>query len=210
MLKQKDYIKIFLLTDFALFVLLTVLAQRTNYFPFDLTFTQALQQINFPGFAKLMEWITFLGNPQAGTVLVVITVIIFLILDKKSISLFILVSISLVAIIVEGLKTFVSRPRPDPFLIKQVFPETSLDSFPSGHVIFFMTFFGFLVFLTLKMMKKSLLRNCLLVIQISLIILIGVSRIYLGEHWLSDVLGAYLFGAIYLTLLVHFYQLKQV
>jgi undecaprenyl-diphosphatase len=79
-------------------------------------------------------------------------------------------------------------------------------SFPSGHVMFYLGFFGFIWFLAFSLMKPSMKRGFLLVFFGGLAILIGASRIYVGEHWASDVVGAYLLGTLTLAVIIQFYR----
>ena len=102
-------------------------------------------------------------------------------------------------------KDLIQRPRPTPGLVN-VFATLNSYSFPSGHVMFYLGFFGFIWFLAFSLLKPSLKRNFLLVIFGGLIVLIGVSRIYLGEHWASDVLGSYLLGSLTLVLIIQIYH----
>ncbi len=68
-------------------------------------------------------------------------------------------------------------------------------SFPSGHVMEYVMLFGLLMWLAYRCMRPGALRTLTLVGMGLLIGLVGVSRIYLGAHWLTDVVGAYLAGA---------------
>lgn len=101
-------------------------------------------------------------------------------------------------------KDLVQRPRPLPELVN-VYASLSSYSFPSGHVMFYIGFFGFIGFLACSILKPSLKRTLLLVLTGGLIVLIGVSRIYLGEHWASDVLGSYLLGSLVLVASITIY-----
>jgi membrane-associated phospholipid phosphatase len=87
-----------------------------------------------------------------------------------------------------------------------VFDTLGSYSFPSGHVMFYTGFFGFIWFLAFTLLKISWKRTLLLVIFGSLVLTIGVSRIYLGEHWASDVVGAYLLGSLVLIGVIQFYR----
>jgi undecaprenyl-diphosphatase len=79
-------------------------------------------------------------------------------------------------------------------------------SFPSGHVMFYTGFFGFIWFLAFTLLKPSLTRNLLLIFFGSLVLLVGASRIYRGEHWASDVLGAYLLASLTLVVIIQIYR----
>jgi undecaprenyl-diphosphatase len=72
--------------------------------------------------------------------------------------------------------------------------------------MFYVGFFGFLWFLAFTLLKQSWRRTFLLIMYGSLILLVGVSRIYLGQHWASDVLGAYLLGSLTLVVIIQFYR----
>jgi undecaprenyl-diphosphatase len=99
----------------------------------------------------------------------------------------------------------IQRPRPTGDLVAVV---SMLDSysFPSGHVMFYIGFFGFLFFLTFTLLKHSWMRSLLLTLFGGLIVLVGISRIYLGHHWASDILGASLLGGLTLTFILQFYR----
>jgi undecaprenyl-diphosphatase len=79
-------------------------------------------------------------------------------------------------------------------------------SFPSGHVMFYTSFFGFLFYLSYTLLKPSWKRSLLLLLFGGLIILVGPSRIYLGNHWASDVFAAYLVGSLILLGVIALYN----
>jgi undecaprenyl-diphosphatase len=101
-------------------------------------------------------------------------------------------------------KSLIQRPRPTPDMVN-VYSKLNSYSFPSGHVMFYCIFFGFIAFLAFSLLKPSLKRSLLLVFFGGLVVLIGVSRIYLGEHWASDVLGSYLLGSLTLVAIIQVY-----
>lgn len=195
-----------LLTLIATFGILTYFAKQFNYFRFDLQITLAIQQISFPGFDPLMRFITMLGNEFLGGLVLMMGATVAL-LSKKNRDALLLVGASLGAVgLSELVKNYVSRPRPDPLIIQQIGQFVRNDSFPSGHVMFETTMYGFLLFMAFTKLKKQLWLRRLFITTLSIpIALVGISRIYLGAHWFSDVLGAYVLAAVwlYLTITVH-------
>ena len=146
-----------------------------------------------------MEAISWLGDQPQMFLLIsfFIFVLLFLKLRREA---FIL-ALNSVGIYVLGnlIKLFVQRPRP-PFSLLHDW------SFPSGHVLSFVACFGFLAYLIYKSSGHFFFRKIFFTILIGLIILIGPSRIYLGNHWISDVLGAYLIGGVWLFLTIKLYS----
>ena len=102
-------------------------------------------------------------------------------------------------------KDLIQRPRPSSSLV-HVIATLSDYSFPSGHVMFYTSFFGFIVFLAFILLKPSLKRSLLMAFFALLVLLVGISRIYTGEHWASDVLGAYLLGSLTLVGILQLYR----
>ena len=105
----------------------------------------------------------------------------------------------------QSVKYMIQRPRPASDLV-DVFERLASYSFPSGHVMFYVTFFGFVWYVIYTVLNRSVQRSLLLTFFGALIILVGVSRIYLGQHWASDVLGAYLLGSLILVGIIVFHQ----
>jgi membrane-associated phospholipid phosphatase len=187
------------------FALLFFFARTVSYFTFDLVITRDLQLLHYGWLDVLMRLISAPGFPPQVYVL---TGIVLLILFSSGLrweavaALFGTVGISALGLLV---KLAVQRPRPSSDLV-HVFQQLNSYSFPSGHVLFYTTFFGFLLFLFYTLLKDGWPRILALVILGSLVGLIGVSRVYLGEHWASDVLGAYLLGSLWLALTIYVYQ----
>jgi undecaprenyl-diphosphatase len=102
------------------------------------------------------------------------------------------------------LKVLVGRHRPQPDLV-HVVQHLSDGSFPSGHTLHYTVFYGFLIFIVATNFRPSWPRTVALILLAIPIALVGVSRVYLGEHWVTDVVGGYLIGALCLVLLIYGY-----
>lgn len=94
------------------------------------------------------------------------------------------------------LKSIVMRIRPD---MMPVIVETGY-SFPSGHSVTAVCFYGYLAYLCYRYASSNMVRYSTLVVCIALILSIGISRIYLGVHYPTDVVGGYIGGMMWLSL----------
>lgn len=103
-----------------------------------------------------------------------------------------------------GLKYLFNRPRPVIPLLKQV-PGLS---FPSGHAFMSFTFFGLLIYLVYREVKNLWLKWILITFLLGMIFFVGLTRIYLRVHYISDVLAGYCFGL--LSLVIMLWLLHQV
>jgi membrane-associated phospholipid phosphatase len=187
------------------FTTLTILVKTIPSFPIDLRITRALQSLDSPIFAAFMSLISWPGfSPQSFIipVLIAIDYYWFGFHWEAIAALFATIFTPVVNVIV---KDYIRRPRPTVDLVN-VFGVLNSYSFPSGHVMFYVGFFGFIWFLVYTLLKRSWRRTALLWILGILIALVGASRIYLGQHWPSDVLGAYLLGTLTLLVNVWFYR----
>jgi membrane-associated phospholipid phosphatase len=195
----------YLITATTAFGVLFVLASLFNYFPVDLTITRSVQTINVGWFSTLMWAVSLVGYSPQMVVLVGAIVLSLFIIGLRWEAVTALVA-AVGASGLDGLlKIVVHRPRPGSDLIRVVSQLNSY-SFPSGHVFLYTAFFGFLLFLGYTLLKPSLARTCVLVVLGSLVALVGLSRIYVGDHWASDVAAAYLLGSLWLAFSVTVYQ----
>lgn len=190
-----------------LLALLSVLVRldHNHYFSWDLVISRNIQAINLPGFHTLMHLISVPGNNVLLATSFVATAALLLVLIRHRLEAGVLIlATGLGQLVNTTMKLIIGRPRPNNHLVEVMVHETSL-SFPSGHVMHYVVFYGFLFFLTYVLLKHSWLRFIGLLLWGGLVATIGVSRVYLGAHWPSDVTGAYLAGGICLTLSIIFY-----
>lgn len=154
----------------------------------------SLFKIRTPLLTKIFLIITNLGSPY---VLILLTLLSFLLKNKK-LSFIITGNLGLITIINQVLKFIVKRPRPsDLFLIV----ETGY-SFPSGHSMVSLSFYGLLIYFIYKYFKNKKLKIFLITLLSLIIVLIGVSRVYLGVHFVSDVISGFLLSLSYLIIFI--------
>jgi len=185
-------------------LILAVLAAYVSYFSLDLSITRELQEMSNPIFRGFMIGVSWFGNNRHGVVITVLVTVALLLMRLKIEARMLLISSAVGEVVDFLIKTIVGRPRPTVDLVS-VYTNLNSKSFPSGHVFHYVALYGFLFYLAYVLMPKSILRTILLIVCASLVSLVGISRMYLGEHWASDVVGAYLFGTVWLLVVIDFY-----
>lgn len=188
-----------------LYGVLAVFAHHYAYFDWDVRINHFIHSITLPGFSHLMVGLSWLGSGIVPTVMVVGAGMTLYAARLRLEGIICMLGVTMGTAMNILTKLVIGRPRPDPALI-DVLRQYGENSFPSGHVVFFTEFFGFLFFLAYVLLKPGWLRKAALAVLGLLIALIGVSRIYMGAHWPSDVLGAYLAGGVWLMLMIEVYR----
>jgi len=187
------------------FAVLTFLVKTTPSFATDLKITKAIQLINFPSFAWLMNLVSWPGFGPQSIIITALTVLVIYSFGLHWEAVAALAAAVFSTAINVLVKDLIGRPRPAADLVNVV-ARLNDYSFPSGHVMFYLGFFGFIGFLVFSLLKPSLKRSLLMALIGVPVVLVGVSRIYLGEHWASDVLGSYLLGSLTLVATIQFYR----
>lgn len=140
----------------------------------------------------------FITNFGGAIFLITLTVLLFILIKNKKIGLSIFLNLVIITVLNQLLKRILQRPRPTEF---RIIEETGY-SFPSGHSMVSMAFYGYLIYLIYKYVKNKYLK-CISIGLLSILICsIGISRIYLGVHYTSDVLGGFLVSISYLILFI--------
>lgn len=197
--------EIVLISGLSAYAVLAVLARIYNHFAWDVALMRSIKSIGVPGFEPLMIWLSLLGSGWVPTALVGSVGIALILARFRLEGVICLVGVTMGAMLNSLLKIITGRPRPDPALF-DVIKIYKHDSFPSGHVVFFVEYFGFLFFLSYVLLRRGRLRRALLLLFGALILFIGVSRVYMGAHWPSDVVGAYLAGGLWLMVMIEVYR----
>jgi undecaprenyl-diphosphatase len=186
------------------FIVLALSAHSIPFFGWDLKLAHALQMISI--LRLPMQAISLFGNGLTPHVLTAITALLFLIFYLRAEGFALVFSAGGSAAINTLIKQIVARPRPTNQFVT-ILQEPGGLSFPSGHVTFYVCYFGFLFFLAYILLPKTpKLRAFILVLTALPILLIGVSRVYLGAHWPSDTIGSYLWSGVWLTLSISLYR----
>ncbi|GJD19991.1 hypothetical protein RIVM261_049470 [Rivularia sp. IAM M-261] len=173
-------------------------------FKFDTTFLLWLHQFSNPALDNLMLFITNLGNPTTVVIVAFITLAILLWRRYRlEIMIFILTCLGGV-ILNTGLKLFFSKPRPQ--LWNQLITEKSF-SFPSGHAIGSMVLYGFIAYLLAFHYPRF--SGLIYIVAVILIGAIGLSRLYLGVHWPTDIIAGYGVGFLWLTICITMLKLQR-
>lgn len=187
-----------LVLAFAGFVALALLADTHHVIAFDVTVTRAVQSVRPPLYHWVLLHESDLGYPPLNVVSFVAVFAVFLALGLRLEAVLAVVSALLAVLLGGGIKLLIARARPSATLV-HVVAHLSGYSFPSGHVLQYTTLFGFACYVVLVSWRRSLPRNLAVVALGLLVALVGPSRVYLGEHWPTDVLGAYLLGGLWLA-----------
>ena len=127
------------------------------------------------------------------------SIILLIFLKNKKTGIHIAINLGLSALVNFTIKQIIQRPRP---VGHRIIDESGY-SLPSGHSMVSMAFYGFLIYLIYKNVKNKYLKTVLIVLLTILIISIGISRIYLGVHYVSDVFAGFLVAIAYLVIFIH-------
>ena len=193
---KTNYKWILFLICLILFLTLTKNVLEYQIMKQDITFYNILRK----HFIKdtITPYMKIITNFGGATCLITITILLLIIVKNKKIGLLTLTNLVTISILNQILKSILRRPRPTEF---RLINETGY-SFPSGHAMVSMAFYGFLIYLIYKNIKNKYLKTILIIILSLLIIAIGISRIYLGVHYVSDIIGGFLISISYLILYI--------
>ena len=151
---------------------------------------------------SFMKVVTFFGSAIPFIVIVLLT---FLFIKNKSYSFYMFVNLLWVYVVSVIFKNVIMRERPVISLIE----KPSDFSFPSGHTMCSIAFYGFIVYLLLKNVKNYFLKWLIIFIFAMLVIFIGISRIYLNVHYFTDVIAGLILGIICLLMIINIYNKSE-
>jgi undecaprenyl-diphosphatase len=193
-MKRNRYIKgILLLILLILFITILRFILNDKIYGFDMNIFNLFHREDT--LTDLMKIITFMGE---GLTLIVIGIILLIIMQEKYISLNLFISLGIITLFTQIIKVIVKRPRPVGINLLQIGGY----SFPSGHTTSAVSFYGLLIYFIYKSNFSKGKKIFLISVLSLLIFLIGISRIYLGVHYASDVLAGFILAIMHLILYI--------
>jgi undecaprenyl-diphosphatase len=189
-----------------LFTALFAIVRANRSAAFDLAVTLKLQERETPALGALMRAASWPGFPPQSRLIPPAVIAGWWLAGRRRASSFQLAAWG-GALISTVIKAAIRRPRPLPPEVRVVVAPLGGTSFPSGHVLTYVGFYGFLGFLLSEHLRDGALRNASVASMAGLLALVGPSRIQQGHHWTTDVVASYLLGTAYLFALVELYRL---
>lgn len=161
---------------------------------FDLAVKQMADNLRHPAVVDFFQVITYLGSPYA---FIVISILITLIFWKRKLlkdALWLNITLLAASKLNHYFKNFFARQRPS----GEMFTYAAGFSFPSGHAMISAAFYGFLAYLSWKYLPENVGKTAAIFLVV-LIFLIGLSRVYLNVHYMSDVIAGFICGGLLLA-----------
>jgi len=174
----------------------------------DRPIMRAVQSTHWPPYDWVLTHVSDLGFAPLGFITYAVVFAGLYVAGRRFEAVMAVASSALAGVACDEIKQIVGRPRPSGAGIHVAAHLTDF-GFPSGHVTHYATLFGFAFYAVAIAWRPGLLRHLVLALLAVLILLVGPSRVYLGEHWPSDVLGAYLFAGAWLAGTIQLYRLLR-
>jgi undecaprenyl-diphosphatase len=168
-------------------------ASIMDRFPGEVTVTTWVQSWRTGWLDSAVKEVFHSGAPVLAALLVTLTVATLFLTSRGREAIVLMAAIALTVAIDFGLSEAVARPRPSSDLV-QVFADFDGHSFPSSHVTYYTVFLGALAVITTWNGGTRLSRWAVYGALAVALALMGFSRVYLGAHWLGDVIGGYVLG----------------
>lgn len=185
------------------FSCIAILMNGQKLIQFDQVLISSIQGLESPALTLVMNFFTFIGSFPSVFVISLFTALFLYFVLKHRIELILFVSVVIsTPIINQILKHFFHRARPDFHRLIEIRGY----SFPSGHAMNAFAVYGIITFLLWHRIPSHLGRMILILISSGLIIIIGASRIYLGVHYPSDIIGGYFASGFWLSCAIWFFQ----
>lgn len=187
-----------------LLVLLSIGAAIQSHFVGDVYLTKNVQSVDASPWVKVMQLASIIGSAPVVIAAASSVMIWFLYKGQRPESLLIIAAVMTLPI-VSVVKELVGRHRPTEEMVTVWYDLDSL-SFPSGHSFTAVVIFGLFFYVAPLLVRSTSAVAAIRIASITMIGLIGMSRVYLGAHWPSDVLGGFLYGGVALGILIYLHR----
>lgn len=182
-----------------LFILTAIGVHYDMFYNIDMGAYHILSSISISGFWKMIT--TF-----ASPVFVLLAIVIILvIISNKKYGVLLFINTIFIFLLNQILKLIFVRERPIELMLIDEYGY----SFPSGHTMMAVAFYGFIIYIIWKMNLSKKMKKLFTVLLSILILLISLSRVYLGVHYLSDVLAGIFIASAYLIIFIKIIRLKE-
>lgn len=197
---KKNNLFLLSLVFLVLFVLttITINSKQASFIDNSVNLFFSSNQVNWIQNSSITLGVLF--EPIYVILYIVILSTILYFLKKKEKAILLFFSSIAGGFFIFALKHIFSRARP----LNMIIEESSF-SFPSGHALFSAILFGMLIYFCTSIKSKSK-KNILISSSIFMIFIIGLSRLYIGVHWLSDIIAGYFFGVFLIFLILFIYK----
>ena len=185
----------------------TYVALSVDLFSWEVDFTQWVQGFTLGETRFLRGWLFWMGiRGVAGAVMVLVFGALWL--KRERLEAIFLGLISIPDLLNIWLREIIGRPRPTADLVDVLIGYGGIqgESFPSGHSLHVLLFYGFLLYLAARYISNRRLLSALYIVGTVYILVSGLWLIYNGRHWFTDVMGGYIYGAFYLLVLIAAYR----
>lgn len=207
MKKTLNYIKenkkkIILISSAVLFTIITyfIFSDKINHI--DTLVHSYILGIRNENLTSILLTITNISSAYA---LIVLSILLLIIIKEKKIPLLITLNLICSYALNAFAKVIFTRPRPEGINLI----EESGFSYPSGHSMVSMAYYGFIAYLIYKKQTNKVIKTIIIVSLLLTILLVGFSRIYLGVHYLSDVIGGFLLSIFYLMIFIKYSKIEK-
>lgn len=185
---------------------LSLLVQRDRLKEFDLSIIHTVQGWENDNFTRIAKTLSYIGSSAVTIPLALVIVIVLAVVLKHRWEIILFVGTLLGSSLLNTtLKALYHRARPD---IHRIVEEAGF-SFPSGHSMSAFSLYGILTYLLWRHLPSKGWRIALIVFSLIMVLGIGLSRIYLGVHYPSDVIGGYWVSACWITLCIRLFLIWQ-
>lgn len=198
---KKRYILCGVLVVLFMVILVSILTERSMFI--DTRIMGILPNFRGDTLTKVFKLITLFGESKIILVLVVLIAGILYFTKHRADAYMLCLNLVNIVILNKGIKYLVRRPRP---LNMMIFEDGY--SFPSGHSMLSIGIYGFLMYLIYKSNLEKKYKVIFMTLLSIIILLTGISRMYLGVHYPSDVIGGFLITGAYLIVFISYIDRK--